>query len=501
MAKAQKQVCDIRPGKRMTVAQSNEHLRIGENSAWNAKRAGTLDPTRSRLNFEITKGGVVSEVNQKKSIPKRIAEICKRKGMVDPNKNYTDEQLEKSRIGQRTYANLVLYGTNDTMRSLAFGDQEVNYERGADNSHVKRLPGIEEWAKDIYNFLALKYGEENIACFVAHLDESNPHVHCTLLCIGSRNKFDYMGYFGGKYKWEASEKMKKLHSELSEVNRKYGLQRGQSTLESGAEHKSYLQWLQEQISDSGKTLEERRALIKKIDSDIHRAEIKLKGLNTMIENLETKKDIIERELMALDEKVELGELSVSDVAAKQLKLSNDLKEIEQKLQTRRQQLQDVQHELDQVTGDRRRMILSYEEVTRNLNKAESDFHEKELHKMTETAWAVSSQLAKDDLRDLHQTASALPPGQREEMESILDESVLQEMAQRGDEIIAVATALSLGYIESATTFAETHGGGGGSPGSGWGRDDDEDDEMWRRRCFIMGRSLMRPAGRKLRKSK
>ena len=165
----------------MTVAQSNEHLRIGENSAWNAKRAGTLDPTRSRLNFEITKGGVVSEVNQKKSIPKRIAEICKRKGMVDPNKNYTDEQLEKSRIGQRTYANLVLYGTNDTMRSLAFGDQEVNYERGADNSHVKRLPGIEEWAKDIYNFLALKYGEENIACFVAQLDESNPHVHCTLL--------------------------------------------------------------------------------------------------------------------------------------------------------------------------------------------------------------------------------------------------------------------------------------------------------------------------------
>ena len=55
----QKQVCDMKAGKRMTVAQSNEHLRVGNSSAWNANRAGNLDPTRSHLNFEIGKGGVV----------------------------------------------------------------------------------------------------------------------------------------------------------------------------------------------------------------------------------------------------------------------------------------------------------------------------------------------------------------------------------------------------------------------------------------------------------
>lgn len=33
-------------------------------------------------------------------------------------------------------------------------------------------------------FLCLrKYGEENIAAFIVHCDELNPHIHCTLLPI------------------------------------------------------------------------------------------------------------------------------------------------------------------------------------------------------------------------------------------------------------------------------------------------------------------------------
>ena len=77
------------------------------------------------------------------------------------------------------------------MRQLAFGNQEVNFKRGSDNSQVTRCPGIEKWAQDMYHFMADKYGEDNIAAFVVHLDETLPHIHCTLLPITEKNKFSY----------------------------------------------------------------------------------------------------------------------------------------------------------------------------------------------------------------------------------------------------------------------------------------------------------------------
>lgn len=47
--------------------------------------------------------------------------------------------------------------------------------------------------KDVYRFVADKYGEENIVAFILHLDETNPHVHCTLLPIKD-GKFAYNRY-------------------------------------------------------------------------------------------------------------------------------------------------------------------------------------------------------------------------------------------------------------------------------------------------------------------
>jgi hypothetical protein len=64
MVEKQKQSIDLRPGKRFAVALSNENLRIGDDSAWKAKLAGTLDPTRTRLDFEVGKGGVIQPLNK-----------------------------------------------------------------------------------------------------------------------------------------------------------------------------------------------------------------------------------------------------------------------------------------------------------------------------------------------------------------------------------------------------------------------------------------------------
>ena len=85
--------------------------------------------------------------------------------------------------------------------------------------------------------------------------------------------------------------------------------------------------------------------------------------------------------------------------------------------------------------------------------------------------------------------------------TIFDGSIVEDMARAGNEIAAVATALSLGYVQQAVTFAETHGGGGGNPESGWGRNPEDNDEDWRRRCFKMARAMMKPSkGRLVQRS-
>lgn len=49
----QKQVIDVRPSKEMTIAQSNEHLRIATNGAFKNVRSNNFDPSREFLNFEV----------------------------------------------------------------------------------------------------------------------------------------------------------------------------------------------------------------------------------------------------------------------------------------------------------------------------------------------------------------------------------------------------------------------------------------------------------------
>jgi hypothetical protein len=77
------------------------------------------------------------------------------------------------------------------MHELAFGNQKVDLTHGTDNSGIVRNVDIEKWSLDVYNFVLSKWGEENIAAFIIHLDEINPHIHCTLLSIDHDNKFAY----------------------------------------------------------------------------------------------------------------------------------------------------------------------------------------------------------------------------------------------------------------------------------------------------------------------
>ena len=152
-----KQVLDVHVSKGITMAQSNEHMRNWTEKGW--KRAtdlGNYDPTREHLNFEVVSGGKIRPIDKGRSIPERMTELLHKQGIKDPN-----EGLEEPRF--RTVVNIIFGGSRTRMQELAFGKQEVDFEKGADNRHIKRKSDIERWAKDVYSFVCGRYGEQNIA--------------------------------------------------------------------------------------------------------------------------------------------------------------------------------------------------------------------------------------------------------------------------------------------------------------------------------------------------
>ena len=494
----------------MTIAQSNEHLRVGDISAFNANRAGNLDPTRTRLNFEIGKGGVVKEVDQKTSIAKRIKAIFDSHGIKDPNIGIEDEDLKKKKVGVRTHANIILQGSRETMRQLAFGDQQVDYEHGADNSHITRSPEIEKWATDMYNFIARKYGEENIAAFVVHLDETNPHIHCTLVPITKSGKLSWVDFFNAKKKYDYSKHLDTLHTELAEVNEKWGLKRGDSVAQTGAQHKTYLQWLKEQILGNKKTIEEQDETITRqsteisqqkqqlyaINAEIKTAEKKLKSFTSMLNNLKEQKEHLEIDITALEEMRDTGNEEVEQQLREKQQL---LDEINEKISNREAQLSNVQQQLHDLAIKKHDLQREYDNQKRLMNKELPDLLDKTQREVNDTYWEMAAEEMKKDYSAMEAFSQKLPSDLRTEFNNILDTSFFEDLAQRGEQMAACAAALFLGYVDAATNIAHAGGGGGGNT-SGWGKDKDEDDEAFRRRCCIMGRMMMRPAGRKLKRS-
>lgn len=510
MAKQQKQSLDLRPGKKFAVALSNENLRIGDDTAWAAKIAGTLDPTRTRLDFEVGKGGVIQPIDKSISIPKRIKAILAANGIEDPNEKMEDDYLKIKGNGIRTYASFILQGSHETMERLAFGDQKVSHDPNANNSHLERKEEIEKWAKEMYAYIAQKYGEENIAEFTVHLDETTPHAHCVVVPITPIGKLSFKQVFVGENKYEFSKRTKELWDEAGKIAEKYGMARGDDTRKTGAKHKSYLQWMREQIFSNEKTIEEQGETITRqsteiseqkqqlyaINAEIKTAEKKLKSFTSMLNNLKEQKEHLEIEITALEEMRDTGNEEVEQ----QLKEKQEqLDGIIEKISNREEQLSNVQQQLHDLAIKKHDLQREYDNQKRQMNKELPDLLDKTQREVNDTFWEMAAEEMKKDYSAMEAFSQKLPSNLRTEFNNILDTSFFEDLAQRGEQMAACAAALFLGYVDAATNIAHAGGGSGGNT-SGWGKDKDEDDEAYRRRCCIMGRMMMRPAGRKLKRS-
>ncbi|KAB6388869.1 recombinase, partial [Bacteroides xylanisolvens] len=338
---------------------------------------------------------------------------------------------------------------------------------------------------DVYAFVCGRYGEQNIAAFIVHLDELNPHVHCTLLPIKD-GRFAYKEIFAGKDKFEYSARMKQLHTDFfAEVNTKWGMERGRSVAETGARHRTteeYRRMLSEECTTIEQQIGRHQEVLSALHSDIRLAERRVKGLTSMVENLKREKSEKEAQLSALENDMDTRKGDALTLSAEKEKLEKELTAIQGKLADKQEKLQTADRQLSDLKAN----MDAIEERTEQL-KEEAYEYSRDVHSKVDSLLKdVMLENMVDEWREL---SARMKPSERQ----LFDDTLVRSVAERGAEVMRCATMLFLGMVDDATTFAETRGGGGGGSDLKWGRDEDEDNRAWALRCMRMASRMMRPS--------
>ena len=436
-----RQVIDIRTSAGVGDI-SNEILRRWSDKGYDqAVKEGNYDRSRERLNFEIAKGGKVVPVDKDRPLDKRMAEMLASRGIKDPNIGRVNPNI-------RTAVQFIFSGSHDRMTELAFGNQKVDFEAKCGNENVQRMPEIEQWAKDIYDFVARKFGEENIISFVVHLDETTAHAHCDIVPVNEQGRISYKDVFHGHNKAEYKQFILQLHNELAEVNRKWGLARGTSKVLTGAKGhttESYRRWLNQECD----SLEERRSNLQNAISELNKelaiCEKKQKSFTTMIENLTAKKEELERELQPLRELQKNGDAISQEIAQKIQDLENRKAFVEEKLAEKEAKLSSTVQEIDSLRQDKEALEQEASELAAKASASEQDWAHSKGAVMNEL-------LAGTMMHEFTSRYQRLPDDAKE----IFSDTLLEQLATDGNHVATVALALMCEYVEQAFGYGQTH---------------------------------------------
>lgn len=471
-----KQMMDFKSVKSVDANVSNEHQRNWSNELFERKAKNpdhNYDRSRTALNFQLGPGGMITAVDKSRRIGDRVEEIIKKH--LRPDARVTA-------ISNR--AVMVVFGGNrERMREMAFGSQVLNdYEET--NGHLVRQPEIERWAKDVYGFVCREFGEENIASFIVHLDETGPHAHCVFVPLTADGRLCSKEVLGGKNKIEAQQHMRDLHTRLAEVNRKYGLDRGDDIQVTGARHRSTAEYNRDLHRENAKLetlIDDNREHLSHLKDEIRKSERRVKGLTTKIANLERQEAELNEEKAQLEADIENGAGDVSELHRRIAELENQLESTGQKLVDKRDKLKtadrklaDLQDELDALSEKR--------------DNAQKNFHEFTEKNQEQVRMRLTDAVFARMVVDVRTMIESMPP----EHKAGVDGDFLTAIAEQPNEILKCAMYLFLGYIDGATQFAQSCGGGSASSDLPWGLNPDEDDRRYAYRCMMQAHRMMKP---------
>ena len=382
-------------GTSLSSGNANENERRGWNEETyrrkNSNPLNNYDWSRHHLNFEVVDGAVRPLGSQEFSLYERYQNT-----MAELDyKEYKDGATNK----QHSYVELIVSGSTERMRKIAFGDQKVDFSRNPEqwrNWNVTRTKDIEKWAVDVFDLMCDRYGKENIIGFEVHLDETAPHIHCNIVPtaikkrrgnVGGYIKMDADGnpmtYTKGKHvgeiikisakKYEAlsedakknfrrnergtvrvlsfathfgdkseerSEKMSQLHTELYErVGKKWGLERGDVLAELSEEERRARKHLSKQ---ERKALDEAEGKKEKLESITSTMKKEIDDLDDTLLLYERNKADMEDELKDLLKKSEERAQMEKEIANKRAEHT----ELENKIVDKKEKLSRAEAELD-----------------------------------------------------------------------------------------------------------------------------------------------------------
>ena len=283
----------VEAGKSFSTAEANENERRWNEDKIDYKNqdpTNHYDKTRMKLNFEIGSDGKIHPLGyHEKPLEVRLQERLVTLGW----KPFKPD----SKIQPNCCAKFIFGGNHDRTLEIAFGNQTVSLEKDADNSHLHRCEEVEHWAKDVYDWCVRRYGQENIVGFQVHLDESSPHIHALIVPVGIRRKSGrecvmWSAKFG-KDRFEYGKILKDMHTSLYEdVGSKYGLERGDSIDGRNVQHLH------------------KRDYIRKLAKEAKQAEKAVKGLQSMIRNLESKVFSYNQQLEKAEQELVSGRITL-----------------------------------------------------------------------------------------------------------------------------------------------------------------------------------------------
>lgn len=468
---------DFKPVKSVAANVSNEQQRNWSDDLFERKAKNpdhNYDRSRTALNFQVGPGGVITVVDKSRRIGDRVEEIIK---------NHLRPDARVTAISNR--AVMVVFGGNrERMREMAFGSQELN-EYEETNGHLIRQPEIEQWAKDVYGFVCREFGEENVASFIVHLDETGPHAHCVFVPLTADGRLSSKEVLGGKTKIDAKQHMRDLHTRLAEVNRKYGLDRGDDIHETGARHRSTSEYNRDLHRENARLetlIDDNREQLRQLEEETRKSERRVKGLTTMIANLERQEVELNNEIARLESDIENGAGDVSELRRRIAELEKQLESTVQKLVDKRDKLKTADRKLADLQDELDALIEKRDNAQKNFHEFTEKNQEQVRMRLTD---AVFGRLVVD-IRELF---AAMPSEQKANLEG----EFLTAIAEQPNEILKCAMYLFLGYLDGATQFAQSCGGGGGDTSLPWGRKDDEDDRRFAYRCMMQAHKMLKPS--------
>ena len=497
MTTDKKQAMHVEAGKSFSTAEANENERRWNEDKIDYKNqdpTNHYDKTRMKLNFEIGSDGKIHPLGyHEKPLEVRLQERLVTLGW----KPFKPD----SKIQPNCCAKFIFGGNHDRTLEIAFGNQTVSLEKDADNSHLHRCEEVEHWAKDVYDWCVRRYGQENIVGFQVHLDESSPHIHALIVPVGIRRKSGrewvmWSAKFG-KDRFEYGKILKDMHTSLYEdVGSKYGLERGDSIDGRNVQHLH------------------KRDYIRKLAKEAKQAEKAVKGLQSMIRNLESKVFSYNQQLEKAEQELVSGRITLDRYKEQKADIQKLIAEYQTKLEDKAGKLHAKEQELERLTEDaakvrsvvqpfrNHKVDFTPPQITEKVPLFGTDkWVERQNHhiakQFTEIIRKIESLYRNDaarqveaaqhnvlvnygelyQLRRENKLLSDANENLESELNALLDQLAIPSIRNL---IFAVADALIGGQPVPVSS-----GGGGSTSDLPWdGRRPDEEEETYRRRCLL-----------------